>query len=597
MNVTVNSEGHQSHFDLSRWSLADLGIDPSEPSMKALLSEIDRSAAAFENYRSRLNPELSFAEFSSILKDYEQLSITANRLVGFANLFFYEDTQNQSALKLKSQVDQAFADISNRIVFFELWFKALDPDSAGKFLNASGDLRYFLETLRMFQPYTLSENEEKIITLKDVNGIEAMMGLYEMITNRFSFELEVDGEKKTLTRDALMAYVRSPSADLRERIYRELYRVYSDQSTILAQIYTHRVLDWHSEGINLRGFTSPIAARNLMNDVPDHAVETLLQVCRQNASLFQRYFRMKASWLGLEKLRRYDIYAPLSQSQKEYSFSKAVDLVISSFEDFTPVAAEKALNVLQQNHLDSELRPGKRGGAFCYSILPELTPWVLVNFAGKARDVATLAHELGHAIHSQLASGHSYLTFSPSLPLAETASVFSEMLLTERLLQNESDPATRRELLAHAVDDAYATILRQAYFTIFEQEAHQLIQQGASSDQLADHYMTNLMEQFGDAVELSDEFRWEWISIPHFFQTPFYTYAYSFGQLLVLALYQQYRSQGAAFIPKYLKILSSGGSASPMKTLSEAGIDITKAEFWQGGFDVLAGMIQLLETD
>ncbi len=298
----------------------------------------------------------------------------------------------------------------------------------------------------------------------------------------------------------------------------------------------------------------------------------------------------------MKKLRRYDIYATLGQSQTEYSFSEAVELVRLSFEDFAPIAAKNAMKVLLENHLDSELRPGKRAGAFCYSVLPELTPWVLVNFAGKARDVATLAHELGHAIHSQLSSGHSYLTYSPSLPLAETASVFSEMLLTERLLQNEPDSTTRRELLAHAVDDAYATILRQAYFAIFEQDAHRLIDEGASSDELADHYMANLTEQFGDLVELSDEFRWEWISIPHIYRTPFYTYAYSFGQLLVLALYQMYRTEGASFVPKYLKILSSGGSASPMNTLSEAGIDITKAEFWQGGFDVLAGMIQTLET-
>ncbi len=251
--MTANSEKLQTQFETARWSLKDLGIEPSEAAVKALISELDQSALAFESYRLTLTPDLQNGEFTTILMDYERLNIAANRLVGFTNLLFFEDTQNQTALKLQSLANQAYADASNQMVFFELWFKELDASAAEKFLSASGDARYFLEALRMFQPYTLSEKEEKIITLKDVNGIEAMMEMYEMITNRFHFELEIDGEKQVLTRDGLMALVRSPSAELREHAYRELYRVYTDQAIILAQIYIHRVQDWHTEGINLRG--------------------------------------------------------------------------------------------------------------------------------------------------------------------------------------------------------------------------------------------------------------------------------------------------------------------------------------------------------
>lgn len=346
--------------------------------------------------------------------------------------------------------------------------------------------------------------------------------------------------------------------------------------------------------MELRGYKSPISARNVGNDLPDEVVDTLLAVCRKNAGIFQRYFRLKAGWLGLGKLRRYDIYAPLVESDKKYDFAQAREMVLDSFREFSPQAAELAAQVLDENHLDAQARPGKRGGAFCYAALPGLTPWVLVNFDGRPRDLATLAHELGHAVHAMLAGGHSVSTFQASLPLAETASVFAEMQLTQRLLGQEKDPTIRRDLLAHAVDDAYVTVLRQAYFTLFEQEAHRLIVEGKSFEEVAASYMANLAEQFGDSLELTDEFKWEWLSISHIYNAPFYTYAYSFGQLLVLALYRQYRLEGAAFIPRYLKILAHGGSEAPATILQEAGLEINTTAFWQGGFDMLEDMINEL---
>ncbi|HSR35311.1 MAG TPA: M3 family metallopeptidase, partial [Anaerolineae bacterium] len=259
------------------------------------------------------------------------------------------------------------------------------------------------------------------------------------------------------------------------------------------------------------------------------------------------------------------------------------------------VLSDHARRIFADGHLDSEIRPRKSSGAFCSSPVPRLTPWVLVNYNGKVNDVATLAHELGHAVHSLMAADHSVLTFHSSLPMAETASVFAEMLLLERLLAGETDPAVRRDILARSVDDAYATVLRQAYFVLFEREAHALIEEGQTNDYVAERYLDNLREQFGDAVDLSDEFRWEWVSIPHIYQVPFYCYAYSFGQLLVLALYRQYQAEGETFIPKYLRILAYGGSKSPAGILEEAGIDMASADFWQGGFDVIADMVDELE--
>jgi len=583
-------------FEQTRWTLRDLLPARQGPEFDQILADLESAVAQLEAGRERLSPDLSTDDFRRFMALAEQIATLSNRLGYYSGLWLAEDTQNQDALAFQGRMHKLLTELENRTLFFDLWWKDLDDDAAARLLAASGDNVYYLESLRRFKPHTLSEPEEKIINLKDVNGVAALLNVYEMFTNAFLFKVEIDGEVKELTRDELTVYARDPRPEVRAAIYQELYRVYAEQGTVLGQIYQHVVRDWASENLTLRHFDSPISVRNLSNDIPDAAVDVLLQVCRENAPLFQRYFQLKADWLGLDKLRRYDIYAPLSTSDKTYPFGEAANLVLKSLGDFSPQLAAHARQVFAGGHLDSEIRPRKTSGAFCASALPGLTPWVLVNYAGRANDVATLAHELGHAVHGLMASDHTVLTFHSSLPMAETASVFAEMLLLDRLLADESDPAVRREILARSVDDAYATVMRQAYFVLFEREAHDLIEQGQTIDALSSRYMANLEEQFGQAVELSDEFRWEWVSIPHIYRTPFYCYAYSFGQLLVLALYRQYQAEGESFIPRYLKILAYGGSKSPAEILDEAGIDVASAAFWQGGFDVIADMIAELET-
>ncbi len=565
----------------TRWSLNDLLPEPIDQSMEEIFSKLEQAMVGFEAVRKSLIPEISQQDFAKILKMLEDINTLKSKVEGYADLAFAEDTQSPAVLNLRDRVDQLLTDLGNRALFFELWFKDLPDDAAKRLTEHSGDLRYFLDSMRRFKPFTLTELEEKMINLKDVNGIDAIVNLYEMITNQFKFTLEIDGKTEALTRDQLSSFFQNPSSEVRARAYQELYRVYIQNSTVLAQMYIHKARDWHTEGIELRGFSSPISARNLDNDLPDEVVETLLSVCRKNADVFQRYFKLKAGWLGLPsgKLRRYDIYAPLAPSVKKFDYATAKQMVMESCRAFSPDLASLAQRVFDENHLDSEIRQGKRGGAFCYTALPELTPWVLINYDGAARDIATLAHELGHAVHSMLANGHSALMQQPCLPLAETASVFAEMQLTERLLKGENDPSVRRDLLANALDDAYITVMRQAYFTLFEKDAHEMINNNGSLDELTELYLDNLKEQFGDAVDVSDEFKWEWIAIPHFYNSPFYPYAYSFGQLLVLALYQQYRLEGETFIPKYLKILSYGGSESPTKFLAKPGWILARLHF------------------
>lgn len=583
-------------YTQSRWSLTDLFSAQDSPEMQAAFADLEAGVAAFEARRAELTPAIPVEQFLDLVRHLEKISLIAHRIYNFAALSFAADTQDQSAQAFLARVQQEMALMENRTLFFSLWWKDLDDANAQRLMTASGDYRYYLEEMRHFKPHTLTEAEEKIVNLKNTTGVNALHNIYDAITNRYVFRLTVDGEEKELTRGEIMVYARGHDPDLRARAYQEIYRVYGQDGPVLGLIYQTLVRDWRNEQVELRHFANPISARNLANDIPDGVVDTLLQVCERNAPLFQRYFRLKARLLGLPRLRRYDVYAPITQSDKRYDFGMGAEIVLDAFHQFDPQLARLARRVFDDQHLDSEVRKGKRGGAFCATVTPDLSPWVLLNYQGRPDDVATMAHELGHAIHSLLASHHSLFTQHASLPLAETASTFGEMMLIDRLLQQESDESVRRDLLFRQVDDAYATILRQAFFALFERQAHEMIRQGASVDDLSAAYLKNLESQFGEAVEVSDEFRWEWVSIPHIFQVPFYVYAYTFGQLLVFSLYQQYKAEGEAFKPRYLKILAAGGSEAPVKVLSEAGIDVHRADFWQGGFDVIRGMIEQLEA-
>jgi oligoendopeptidase F len=582
-------------YTVKKWDLSELFPGFDSPELESAFDNVEEQVASFEGVRGKLNPDIDAETFLDVVRASEEATRIVNRIYVFAGLSFNADTQDQNAQSLMGRVQQFVAEMQNRTLFFNLWWKDLDDTNAQRLMDASGDYRYYLEEIRHFKPHTLSEAEEKVINLKDVTGSNALINLYDAITNRYVFKLEVNGEVKELTRAQLQPYIQGPDPDLRAQAYQELYRVYGEDGPVLGQMYQTRARDWHNENITLRKFSSPIAVRNLSNDIPDEAVDVLMDVTKKNARIFQRYFKMKAKYVGMGKLRRYDIYAPVAKSEKAFEFGDAARMVLESFSAFEPRVGELAQRVFDRDHLDSEIRKGKQGGAFCASINPEDTPYVLMNYTGRARDVATLAHELGHAIHAMLASHHSTFTFHSSLPLAETASTFGEMMLTEKLLAEETDEAVRRDILFKQMDDAFATILRQIYFAMFEREAHEMIQKNASTDELSAAYMKNLEEQFGDSVELSEDFKWEWVSIPHIYHTPFYVYAYAFGQLLVFSLYQQYKAEGESFKPKYLKILSAGGSEAPEKILSEAGIDIRSPQFWQGGFDVLKRMVDELE--
>ncbi len=582
-------------FESSAWELNELFSGLKDPEIKRTQKELSSLAASVAAYRGKLDDKMDIKTFHEVIELLRQIAEKSNILGSYPFLLFCENTQNAEALAFIGQVESFVAEINNQTLFVSLWWKSLSDEQARSFLEQTADYRYFLEALRKTKPYTLPETVEKVINLKNVTGSNALLTLYEAITNRYQFEMIADRKKEKLTYDSLMKYVRDENPNLRKRAYQALYRVHENDGVIIGQIYQNIVRDWHNEHIRTRNYPSPIAVRNTVNDIPDQVVEVLLNTCQKNKNVFQRYFQLKKKALKLKTLRRYDIYAPLSKSGRKYTFSEAFDLMQQSFTAFDPSFAEMAMKVFREKHVHSTVQHGKRSGAFCATITPELTPWVLLNFQGEFSDVSTMAHELGHAIHSLSSAHHHIFHQDVCLPLAETASTFGEMLLTDYVLKQENDPSVKVEILMQQMDHNYASIQRQAYFALFEKTAHDLIPNGTDVDGLNAAYLENLKDQFGKSVSVSDEFKWEWSVIPHIFATPFYVYAYAFGQLLVLSLYQRYKAEGSSFIPSYKKILAAGGSEAPEKVLAAADINFYDEAFWQGGFSVLEENVSEIE--
>jgi len=596
---------NNSNIKLGKWDLTDLVDDSSTKKVAELVANIKEDVKEFEDNRGILKPDLSISIFEGLVHKIEKILEDLSAVNSFAHLKYAANTSSNEAAALVLQMEKLTSEVSNQILFFDLWFKReLDNNNSQRLIDSISTVyREYLRHKRLIAKYSLNESEEKIINTLEVTGLGALIKIYDRMTNNFEFTVvKKRGNKKIIktfkNKEKLLSLVRSPKANEREYAYKALLKTYEKNSGVLGDIYQNLVTQWRDENISIRGFNSAISVRNIYNNIDDATVETLLSVCKENAHLFHDYFLEKARLIGVKKLRRYDLYAPISNSNiLKFTFKNAAKLVLDTFYKFDPRFGTYTERLFKENHIDSEIRNGKTGGAFCYTVSPQRTPYVLLNFDGMMRDVSTMAHEFGHAIHSIFASNKPILVSHAPLPLAETASVFGEMILNEEIYK-KLNGEKKQIFLAEQIDDMYATIMRQAFFTIFEIEAHKhIVEQSVTIDNISNLYIDNLKAQFGNSIRISDDFKWEWLYIPHFFHTPFYCYAYSFGNLLVLSLYHQYREEGKSFISKYLKILSAGGSEKPETLLKDSGFDITKASFWQQGFDLIKTKINILKEN
>ena len=589
---------------IGHWDLSEL-VDERKNSIKNYLKYLHDDVKKFENNRELLNNNISTQNFSKMLIQLEKISERLNMVTGFAHLQYSSNTSSNEYSALVTEMELLGTEISNKLIFFDIWFKnILTEKDANRIIQTINPVyKHFLTHKRILGKYTLSEKEEKIVNIFEVTGPNALVKIYDRMTNSFEFVLNIKRNnkitrKKFLNKEKLMSLVRSNKSEERKAAYKSLFNVYKNNSGVLGEIYLNLIVQWHDENIKIRGFDSPISVRNVYNDISDGVVSILLDTCKRNSFIFHKYFNLKAKMLKLKKLERYHLYAPLVKKgmvQKRYTYEQAVNIVLNVFESFDPKFRDYARIVFNKNHVDSEIRKGKMSGAFCSTITPKLTPYVLLNYDGMYRDISTMAHEFGHAIHSICSSNLPIAVSHAPLPLAETASVFAEMLLNEKIAE-ELTEQERSILLAEQIDDMYATIMRQSYFTLFEIDAHnKVIESNANIDNVSTLYKKNLQDQFGNSVIVSDDFMWEWTYIPHFYHTPFYCYAYAFGNLLVLSLFHMYKKEGKSFIPKYLNLLSAGGSKKPETLLTEIGLDISNKSFWQQGFDLLSEKIGDLE--
>lgn len=572
------------------WKLDDI---LKESDFERKYKEMEKMVGVIEEWYKKLNNKISNKDFVELLEFLEKLGDDFARLGSLSGLRESVDQKDKKAKEMKSKVELLSLKMSEKLRKIDFWikgieqagFEKLSDKRAKELFSLIPDLEYSLNYARAAAKHNLSMREEEIIDNKDMAGVGVLGDLREMVEADMEYELM---GKKIKTQAELLKKVHDKKREVREAAYKSLFKEHKKQVDKFYAIYEGVVRDWGFEA-KIRGYKSPISMRNFGNQIGDKVIENLLLSVKEEKKVFEDFFRYKAKKMGLSRLKRSDLYAPYPGKTKErkYSFEEAKSLVLTSFEEFDPRWREEAEKILEEKHVDVDPKKNKRSGAFCATVSPAITPYVLLNFTGTLRDVYTLAHELGHGIHSLLANKHYPSTQSANLPLAETASTLAESILFEKLLEKETDKEIRKQMLWGKMADSYATILRQNYFVLFEIGAHEAIARGSSEKELGELWLKGLKEQFGKSVAVEKMFSYEWSYIPHIVASPFYCYAYNFGELLALSLYSKYKRSGKEMVEKVNRILSAGGSQDPSKVLLKEGIDISKKAFWKEGFVVI----------
>ncbi|MDR3580076.1 MAG: M3 family oligoendopeptidase [Oryzomonas sp.] len=585
-----------SQTDLT-WNTALLYPAPDSPELESDLASFNGLAAAFrERYFEKI-ADLDSAAILAAVQEYEALQVVMSKPFSYAHLLFAADSGNEANRALAQRCSELGSSLSQQLLFFDLELMHLDDQSFESICNlpAAAPYVHFMNGIRKFRPYSLKENEERLLTRKDLTGVSAFTKLFDELSASFSYRMELDGEERDFTGEELLSLLHHPSADVRFRAQTTFLEHHGEHGIVFNSVFNNMALD-HGQEMELRGYATPIQPTNIGNEIPDEAVEHLMNVTEANYGLAQDYFRLKAGMLGMDKIRNCDMYAPVAETEKQFAFDEARDMVVSSYSQYDPDFGRIVGAFFDERRVDVPPRTGKSGGAFAMGISPQIPPFLLLNYTGTLRDLATIAHEAGHGLHFVLSQKQSMLNYHAPLPLAETASVFGEMLLTRMLLERETDPTVRKSLLCAKIEDIIATTFRQTVLTRFELRLHNERQSGLlSNDRIAEIWLEENGRLFGDAVEAIPAYRWGWSYISHFIHSRFYCYSYTFAELLVLALFQKYREEGEDFKPGYRRLLESGGALSPADTARLAGIDIAAEDFWQKGYDFLKGLIEELK--
>jgi oligoendopeptidase F len=585
-----------------RWNFARLYTSADDPQIEADMTSAVEAAHAFRSrYRTRIEAKgLTSASFGEALSQYESLQKLALKPYHYAYLLFAADSEPEKNKRLLSRVREVLSEVTESTLFFDLEILRIEEQKMAQFLQNPEVSCYshYLSNLRAAAPYALAEEVEQVIKRKDLSGKDAFVQLFDETTSSLKFRFRLPGadQETDVTGEDLLALLYQSDRQVREDAFSLFLNTHAEKSQVLTSCFNNLLLD-HGREAELRGYPELMTPTHLSSETEPEMVRQMMAVTEQNYGLAQRYFGLKKRLLKLDSLKNTDLYAPVAQVQKVYNYPEACQLVLQSFASFSQQLAAEADRIMQAGHVDVFPRPGKSGGAFCMGMLPEATPYVLLNFTGNLRDVSTLAHELGHAVHYSLSRKQNLFHYHAPLPLAETASVFGEMLLTRTLLEQETDRELKIALLSSKLEDMIATTFRQNVLTRFELAAHTLRgERLLSADDLCRLWLEENGKLFGEHVQMIDAYRWGWSYISHFIHARFYCYSYVFGELLVLALYQLYLDQDEGFVPLYHELLKSGGSAPPAELVSQLGLDLNDPEFWQGGYDFMSALLDELEA-
>ncbi len=595
MSSTAKSE------ERVRWDLSDLYPSREDPLFSATPKEIkERAEKFFARYHEKIaDPGLEVEEFFSAIKEYESLICALAKPVSYANLVFSENTADPKAGAFLQEVMEWASSVNVLLLFFELELQSLSEEKIQQLLTDSRLSPYarWVRRVRLFAPYRLSEAEETLLERVANTGTRAWVRLFEetLSSHEFKYSDPVTGEISSLSLEAVLDPLRSPDRSVRESASRALTEGLKTLERLLTFIFNTLLLDKKIED-EIRGYRFPEQSRHLANELEEETVEMVIRLCEENQPLVSRYYHTKREILGLPQLTHVDRYAPLWETVESIPFERAREIVLDSFEQFSPTMANHAKRFFDGNWIDAEMRPGKAPGAFCHPVSPDHHPYVLMTYQSKPEDVMTLAHELGHGVHFCLSAQQNYLNYHPTLPIAELASTFAEILVFDRL-QKTASPRDRLALYAEKIENLFATIYRQAGMFRFEQRCHRARRERGelSPQEIGEIWQEEIQKMFGDSVILGEDHSLWWSYVGHFIFAPFYVYAYSFGELLVLCLYDRAkREQG--FEGKYLDLLRAGASLSPEDLLASVGINPKDETFWQGGFRVMESLISDFEA-